>query len=92
MNKKTLKLNSKRHLTKENKNKNYEWKYIRVRIQENTMDKLGKSLELLNDVYNDEFYYNNDLSNSIHEIKRELIEMIHECHIEENRHKSILDD
>ena len=79
-------------MTKENKNKNYEWKYIRVRIQENTMDKLGKSLELLNDVYLDEFYYNNDLSNSIHEIKLQLVEMIHECHIEENRFKSILDN
>lgn len=73
-------------MTKENT------KYIRTRIAENTMDNLGKSLELLNDVFNDEFYYNNDLSNSIHEIKLQLIEMIHECNEEQNKFKSVLDE
>ena len=73
-------------MTKENT------KYIRTRIAENTMDNLGKSLELLNDVYTDELYYNIELSNGIHEIKLKLIAMIHECHEEKNRFKSILDD
>tara|TARA_R100001082_G_C4289640_1_gene127609 strand:+ start:80 stop:301 length:222 start_codon:yes stop_codon:yes gene_type:complete len=73
-------------MTKENT------KYIRTRIQENTMDNLGKSLELLNDVYTDELYYNAELATACHEMQLKLIAMIHECHEEQNRFKSILDE
>ena len=73
-------------MTKENT------KYIRTRIAENTMDNLGKSLELLNDVYTDELYYNAELSNACHEMQLKLIAMIQECHEKQNRFKSVLDD
>ena len=73
-------------MTKENKN------YICCRIQENTMENLGDALTALNDAYTDELYYNVELANACHEMKMMLIPIIHECHEELNRFKSVLDD
>jgi len=73
-------------MTKENT------KYIRVRIQENTMKNLGDALTAINDAYTDELYYNAELANACHELKMKIIPIIHECHEEQNRFKSIIDD
>ena len=73
-------------MTKENKN------YICCRIQQNTMKNLGDALTALNDAYTDELYYNYELANACHEMKMKLIPIIHECHEELNRFKSVLDD
>jgi hypothetical protein len=50
------------------------------------------SLEALSEVHNEEHYYNHELSNACHELRMKLIPMIQECHDEENKYKSILDD
>ena len=73
-------------MTKENKN------YICCRIQEDTMKNLGIALEALSEVHNSEHYYNYELSNACHELRMKLIPMIQECHDEENKFKSVLDD
>ena len=73
-------------MTKENKT------YICSRIQENTESNLSKVLELLTEITNDEHYYNYELSNACHELRMKLIPMIQECHDEENKFKSVLDD
>tara|TARA_R100001443_G_scaffold23955_1_gene36085 strand:- start:4732 stop:4950 length:219 start_codon:yes stop_codon:yes gene_type:complete len=72
-------------MTKENK-------YIRVRIQENTMKNLGIALTALSEVWTDELYYNAELANACHELRMKITPLIHECHEEQNRFKSILDD
>jgi len=67
-------------------------KYIRTRIQEDTMKNLGIALEALSEVHNEEHYYNHELSNACHELRMKLIPMIQECHDEKNKFKSVLDD
>ena len=73
-------------MTKENKN------YICCRIQRNTMKNLGVTLTALSEVHTDEHFYNYELANACHELRMKLIPMIHECHKELNRFKSVLDD
>ncbi len=73
-------------MTKENKN------YICCRVQENTMKNLGIALTALSEVWTDEHYYNYELANACHELRMKITPMIHECHEEQNRFKSILDD
>ena len=84
MNKKTLKLCSKRHLKQDT--------YICCRIQENTEENLRKVLHLLSEITNDEHYYNYELANACHELRMKIIPMIHECHEELNQFKSPLDN
>ena len=67
-------------------------KYIRTRIQEDTMKNLGIALEALSEVHNEEHYYNHELSDACHELRMKIIPMIQECHDEENKFKSVLDD
>ena len=69
MNKKTLKLCSKRHLKHLKQDT-----YICCRIQENTEENLRKVLHLLSEITNDEHYYNYELSNTTDKIYKELKE------------------
>jgi len=73
-------------MTKENT------KYIQVRIQENTESNLGKVLELLTEITNEEHFYNHELSDSTHEMRMEIVRMLQECYKEENKFKSIFDE
>ena len=66
--------------------------YICCRIQENTMKNLGIALTALSEVHTDEDFYNYELANACHELRMKIIPMIHECHKEANRFKSVLDD
>ena len=88
MDKKTLKLNSKRHLQK-----NYTGTtYICSRIQENTESNLRKVLELLTEITNDEHYYNYELSNTTDRMRTEVGFILKECYEEQNIFKSIFDE
>jgi len=69
-----------------------ENKYIRVRIQENTESNLGKVLELLTEITNEEHFYNHELSDSTHEMRMEIVRMLQECYKEENKFKSIFEN
>ena len=73
-------------MSKENKT------YICSRIQENTESNLGKVLELLTEITNDEHYYNYELSNFTHETRLTIVEILKECYQEKYKFKSILDD
>jgi len=73
-------------MLKENKN------YICCRIQENTESNLGKVLELLTEITNDEHYYNYELSNFTHETRLTIVEILKECYQEKYKFKSILDN
>ena len=56
------------------------------------MKNLGIALEALSEVHTDEHFYNYELANICHELRMKLIPLIHECHEESNRYKSVLDD
>ena len=59
-------------MTKNTKN------YVCSRIQQDTFDNLGKALELLTRVTNDEHFYNYEISDSTHKMRMELTEIFHQ--------------
>jgi len=73
-------------MSKENKT------YICCRIQENTESNLGKILELLSEITNEEHFYNYELSDFTHETRLTIVEILKECYQEKYKFKSVLDD
>ena len=59
-------------MTKNTKN------YVCSRIQQDTFSNLGKALELLTRVTNDEHFYNYEISDSTHKMRMELTEIFHQ--------------
>ena len=52
--------------------------YVCSGIQQDTFDNLGKALELLTRVTNDEHYYNWEISDATHKMRMELTEIIYQ--------------
>jgi len=66
--------------------------YIRTMVQENTESNLSKVLELLTEITHEEHYYNHELSNTTHNMRLEIVEILKEVYKDGNRFKSVLDD
>lgn len=59
-------------MTKNTKN------YVCSGIQVNTLENLGKALEALTKITNDEHFYNYEISDSTHKMRMELTEIFHQ--------------
>ena len=59
-------------MTKNTKN------YVCSGIQLNTLENIGKALEVLTKITNDEHFYNYEISDSTHKMRMELTEIFHQ--------------
>ena len=61
---------------------NKETNYVCCRVQENTESNLGKVLELLSTITHDELRYNYKLSDTTHEMRLVIVQILQEVYKE----------
>lgn len=59
-------------MTKNNKD------YVCSRVQKDTLENLGKALEALTKITNDEHSYNYEISDATHKMRMEITEIFHQ--------------
>ena len=52
--------------------------YVCSRVQKDTLENIGKALEALTEITNDEHFYNWEISDTTHKMRMELTEIFHQ--------------